>query len=410
MNNDEKHQTKRSSPALSSAEGKSSGASLRRLAVYALTAPGAELAAKIAAALGGTVFLPKRLENMDLPPGLEASFFDKLAEPLSSRFNDFDGHVVVAATGLTVRLIGPLLRDKKTDPAVVALGQDGRFVVSLLSGHLGGADNLARQVALTTMGQAVINTATDIEKVPSLEVTARDLGLRAPDLFPLPEISRRLSEHDPVAVYDPGNHLLPSLRQHLNLFQTLSSPPRKDKPAVSVDYRLTPPETYAASAARQSVLGQSVLGQTEMGANARSLGQGDDSKVLHLYPPVLAAGLGCHRDCPAEDLLALLEESLISSNLSIHSLAVLATVVSRGDPQLAPSVLARRLSLPLLTYSPDQLDSVQTPNPSETVRRRIGAASVCEAAARLAARLGPLLVDKRKGEKSTCAIALISSS
>ena len=95
---------------------------MAKLAVLALTAGGAELAKGLARGLGADLFLPGRL-NAD---GLATSF-DSLKTALSQRFGDFRGHVIVAATGLTVRLIAPLIADKKTDPAVVAMGQDGRL-------------------------------------------------------------------------------------------------------------------------------------------------------------------------------------------------------------------------------------------------------------------------------------------
>ncbi|MDR2302352.1 MAG: hypothetical protein LBF38_09975, partial [Deltaproteobacteria bacterium] len=94
-------------------------------AVWALTAGGAELGEKIARGLGFELFLPERLSGPG--PG-----FSSLKDALSERFGDFRAHVIVAATGLVVRIIAPLIKDKKTDPAVVTLGQDGRFAVSLL--------------------------------------------------------------------------------------------------------------------------------------------------------------------------------------------------------------------------------------------------------------------------------------
>ncbi|MDR2386265.1 MAG: hypothetical protein LBE80_01600, partial [Deltaproteobacteria bacterium] len=99
-----------------------------RMAVWALTAQGAKLAQKIALNLGFDLFLPERFEKVH-----QAQTFDNLKKALSERFGHYRGHVIVAATGLVVRIIAPLIADKKSDPAVVTLGQDGRFVISLLS-------------------------------------------------------------------------------------------------------------------------------------------------------------------------------------------------------------------------------------------------------------------------------------
>jgi cobalt-precorrin 5A hydrolase len=292
---------------------------------------------------------------------------------MSKRFNDYSGHVVVAATGLVVRIIAKLAASKKTDPAVVTLGQDGRFVVSLLSGHLGGANELARLVATVTGGQAVITTATDLQDVPAMEVLAYDLGLKCPDLGPLPLVSRTLSEGGKVEIHDPRGFLRPSLGAWPGLFEYIESPPRGESPAVMV--------THQAIAAPPN--------------------------CLVMRPPALAVGLGCHRDCPASELGEFITGVLERESLSFQSVAVLATVDSRALPGLAPLGLAREWRLPLLSYGPDKLSAIQAPNPSETVLRRIGAASVCEASATLAARKGPLIVTKQKGPRVTCAVALI---
>jgi cobalamin biosynthesis protein CbiG len=279
----------------------------------------------------------------------------------------------VAATGLVVRLVAPLVGDKANDPAVVSLGQDGRHVISLLSGHLGRANDLALAVAAATGGQAVINTATDIEGVPALEALAADLGLRCPDLGPLPAISRRLCEGLRVTVHDPHGFLAPSLAGWPGLFEFAARPAGEAGPSVVADYLAYPVP----------------------------------AGTLVLRPPALAAGLGCHRDCPPGELEDLLTASLGQAGLDRLSVAVLATLDSRGQAGLAPALLAGKWGLPLLTYAPAELSSVEAPTPSETVLRRIGAASVCEASARLAARMGPLLVNKRKGARATCAVALI---
>jgi cobalt-precorrin 5A hydrolase len=133
-------------------------------------------------------------------------------------------------------------------------------------------------------------------------------------------------------------------------------------------------------------------------------------KCLILRPPALAVGLGCHRDCPFEELSLLLSSIFGQHNLSMDSLTTLATVDRRGHPELAPAILAKSLNLPLLTYGSDRLAAVSTPNPSETVLRRIGAASVCEASAILAARMGQLIVPKTKTSRATGAVALINYS
>ncbi len=114
----------------------------KRIAIYALTRKGLKLAEKLASDFGGTVYASTRFTE-----GRDARPFDSLPKLVSETFAQFDGHVFVAAAGIVVRCIAPYLQSKETDPAVVCLDQEGRFAVSLLSGHLGGGNELAARCA-----------------------------------------------------------------------------------------------------------------------------------------------------------------------------------------------------------------------------------------------------------------------
>ena len=339
-----------------------------RLAVYGLTMTATRLAGKIASALGADLYAPERYKG-EFPL---SNSFEKLGSVLSENFRAYRGHVIVAATGLVVRVAAKLLSDKAKDPALVSLGQDGRFVISLASGHLGGANDLARSVALVTGGQAVVTTATDLASVPAMESVARDLGLEPESLKPLPNLSRSLVDGERAAVFDPGGFLWPSLSERSDLFERVGiSSPRR--PLIVVDYR----------------------------------GLSQEDGVLVLRPPALALGVGCHREASFEELEELVLNTLMRSDVSRKSVRLVATIDSRAQEPMAPFALARAWGLPLASYGRERLGTVEVPNPSETVQKNIGVPSVCEAAAILAARGGPLEIPKTKGPRATCALALI---
>jgi cobalamin biosynthesis protein CbiG len=129
--------------------------------------------------------------------------------------------------------------------------------------------------------------------------------------------------------------------------------------------------------------------------------------ALIMRPPALAVGMGCHHSVELEDLKSLLDSSLAEFNLSPLSISVISTAEIRGsEPSLVE--LARILDKPLVIQPMIELSGVQIPNPSDKVFERIGVFSVCEAASLLAAKMGPLLVPKRKNKKATCAIALMN--
>lgn len=339
------------------------------LAVYCLTRAGASLAETVSAALGADLHVPERYQA-EFP---KARVFKKLGDELSKTFHAYRGHVIVAATGLVVRLAAPLLAGKTLDPALVCLGQDGRFVISLLSGHLGGANDLARSVALITGGQAVVTTATDLADVPAMETLARDLGLVIESLKPLPALSRALVDGQKAMVADPGGFLWPSLESWPSLFERTAALDSR-RPAVAVDYKnLSFP-----------------------------------SDVLVLRPPALALGVGCHREADLSELEDLVSGALEKAGISRKSIKLMATIDSRDHDGMAPRALAKAWGLPLASYGRERLKTVNVPNPSETVQKNIGVPSVCEAAAILAARGGPLAIPKTKGGKTTCALALIN--
>ena len=340
------------------------------VAVFALTRQGAALARRLARGLAEDGYAP----TLGLPRRLADEFgpeicFETLGEALASHFNAFAGHVVVAATGLTVRLIAPLLKSKTSDPAVVVLTQDGRFAISLLSGHLGGGNQLASAAARALGGQAIISTATDLEGRPALEILARDHGLAVEDLSRLAYFSRLLVEGDKVGISDPEGFLTPHLDPWPDSFDFCRD--HGPSPRVVVDYR---------------------LGQT---------GPLD----LVLRPRFIFLGLGCHRGVDLAELEELIARELIRHQLALGAVAALATIDTRAEePALAE--LCRKNNWALMTFSKDELGRVKTPNPSETVNRNIGVASVCEAAALLAARTDRLIISKVKSPRATLAAAL----
>ncbi len=341
-------------------------------AIYALTAPAAHTARRLARAWpAARLFLPHRLAR----PQQGEVGFDRLEEALAANFTGYRGHLVFAAAGIVVRTLAGLLRSKDRDPAVVVLDPAGCFAVSLLSGHLGGANDLARRAAAVLGGQAVITTATDACSLPSLEVMARDLGLKVVDLSPLAAISRRLVEGRPVPVYDPGNWLLPALAEHAELFPALPEPPAADDPRPLVLVHWQQARTPAS--------------------------------WLVLRPPCLVAGVGCNRGTGADQMQTLLQEVLARHGLAADALGCLATVdLKQDEPGLRE--LAARLRVKIIYFPAARLHQVDVPHPSATVEKNIGTKSVCEAAALTAAQADQLLVGKHKNREATVAVALIS--
>ncbi|MEV6484396.1 precorrin-3B C(17)-methyltransferase [Streptomyces sp. NPDC051576] len=280
-----------------------------------------------------------------------------VADAVRAAFAECEQLVCFLATGAVVRLIAPLLDDKRTDPGVVCVDEGGRFAVSLVGGHGGGANELAVEVGELLAAEPVVTTATDAVGVPGLDT----LGF--PVEGDVAEVSRALLDGEPVALDAELAWPLPPLKV--------------------------------------SDRGAHVIRVTD-----RAVEPGEREVVLR--PPSLVVGVGASKGAPVDEVLGLVESAVRDAGLSLASVAELATVDAKSDE---PGIVeaAQRLGVPLLTYSAEELAAVEVPNPSDAPLAAVGTPSVAEAAALV--RGGELLVPKRKSERAdsqaamaTCAV------
>jgi len=339
-----------------------------RLALWVLTQRGLGIARQLAEAMPrADVHAPERLT--EAAHGRE---FDRLLPAVRECFHHYGAHVFVMSTGIVVRAIAPVIEKKSSDPAVVVLDEGGRFAVSLLSGHMGGANRLAERVAGATGAVPVITTATDTHGLPAIDSIAVAHGLRIENPEAIRHISIAVLESRPVSVIDPYGFLDGMLAPPH--FQPGSPDEGPDTPVVHVDDRSIPrPPAH-----------------------------------LVLRPPVLVAGIGCNRHTPAGEIEELLRRVMQAHELAMGSLCLVASVDAKKD-EVGLLRLAETLDLPTRFFSPSQLSQVShVPNPSDMVEKHIGAKSVCEAAAILGAGNGQLIVPKQKTRNVTVAIGRTS--
>jgi cobalt-precorrin 5A hydrolase len=317
------------------------------------------------------------LDAAQLHHSREAMFpavrFDRLGPELQTRFREFDGHVFIMSTGIVVRLLAPLLRAKTEDPAVVVLDELGVHAISLVSGHIGGANALAHRVADAVGATPVITTATDVNQLPAVDAIAAERGIRIETPSAIRAVSMALLNGDRIGLHDPMGWMEDSLREFAVSFEGGNW-----NAGVWVDHRNAIDSKFAPKSAA----------------------------ILRLRPPSLVAGMGCNRGTDTDELRSLLLEALEAGRLSPLSLAAISSVdVKADEPGLLE--LAQKLGVPFRTFPRESLRAVtEVPTPSEMVERHIGTPSVCEAAALLAAgEGGKLLVAKRKSVNGTVAVA-----
>nr|WP_321466021.1 cobalamin biosynthesis protein [uncultured Desulfobulbus sp.] len=296
---------------------------------------------------------------------LQADFFackGRLAQVMAEVWPGYSRIVCIMATGIVVRTIAPLLTDKYRDPAVVVCDELGRFVISLISGHLGGANVLAHEVAAVTGGQAVLTTASDVLGRTALDLWCRDHGLSPVDKAGFTRAMARLVDRGSLTLWSrfPLGPLPPDL---------LPVADRQTADLV-IDYRIA-----------------------------------DDIRGTQVVPKALVVGIGCNRGTPAQTIAKAVQATCEQHQLHPKAIARLASIDLKQD-EVGLLAYGAETGLDITFYSKDQLNGVAEVSTSEAVLRATGAKGVAEPAALLCAGVGArLLVPKMKWIDTTTAVA-----
>lgn len=265
--------------------------------------------------------------------------FDDLGVWTGERFADSDALVFIGATGIAVRAIAPHVRDKFSDPAVVSVDEAGQFAVPLLSGHVGGANDLAREVAAAAGARAVVSTATDVNGLFAVDEWARKQGLAL--------VERQVAKEVSACLLDGGT------------------------------------VGFASDIAVEGALPSGV----EEGPHELGIKVGLDTadcpfaRTLHLVPRVVTVGVGCKRGTDAAALETFVRGALANARISPAAVARVASIDVKHDEE-AVLALARALGCEPVFYSAEQLAAVEgTFASSDFVKAAVGVDNVCERAA-----------------------------
>ena len=309
--------------------------------------------------------------------------FPSYAQFMAAHFREYDLFVFIGAMGICIRSIAPFIKDKYTDPAILCVDSTGRFVISVLSGHIGGANDWARRVAAITGGEAVVTTQSDNTGLWALDTLARRFDWRTAASHA--EMNNMISlfvGNQPTAllldVKDRGtDYLERTLPEH-----------------VSVFYRF---EDIRSEAFRL------IIAVTPFIYTA-------DVPILYYRPRVLHVGIGCRRDSAPEGVAEHMAAVMEAHRLSPLSVRSVATIELKKDEPLFHA-LAQAWEAEKHVYRADELADITVPNPSQKVFDTTGVWGVSESTAQRASGFGPLVMEKQKGVLSassdfTLAVAL----
>ena len=376
--------------------------------IVAISRPGAALARTLAGALAGgsVLYLERRLLGAAgaVPPEVEAApdnaaAFDLPLRPVLAQL--FERHrrlVLFMPVGAAVRLLAPCLQHKHNDPAVVCVDDAGRFAVSLLSGHVGGADALAGEVAGILGAAPVITSASHVMDTLAVDLLGRQFGWRIDaSAETITRVSAAVVNGAPVGICQEAG-------------EPDWWPPDKPLPGNVTRYPSISALAQSTAVAALVITDRLLSGESESGAEPDSL---NGKRMIIYRPRSLVVGMGCRRGVPREELEELLTGVFRQHNLALSSLACIATAeLKQDEPGLLE--LAEQYAVPVHCYSAEELNGVfaaETPSAnagptrSAVAHRLLGIWGVSEPAALLASGSPELLVTRQKTDRATVAVA-----
>ena len=362
-----------------------------KIGIISFSAAGESLAVKLSSGLA------ERLEGAEIVTACKSKYAQ---EPLEGshvkwtgeRFADSDGLIFIGAAGIAVRAIAPFLKDKKTDPAVVVMDDRGRFAISLLSGHLGGANTLAETAAEITGAVPVVTTATDNRGKLAPDIFAQKNNCQIGSFVAAKDMAAALLNGEEIGFVsdfeiDAGSDIPEYIRViSADGLGDLSHSP--DVPEMGI---------VISSCARERL---------------------DFKRTLRLIPQCAYLGVGARRGTPAEKINEAVSKALAEADLDMRAVSCVATIDLKKDEE-GLIEFCRENHLNLQTFTAEELSAAEGEFcSSDFVKKTTGVDNVCERSAMLAAsqdetnklnyegEAPALIVPKQKGEGVTCAVAV----
>lgn len=308
------------------------------------------------------IFAPSKFSNQN---DSIIWYSDPTSEKIVDLFKNSDALICVFSLGAVIRLIAPHLKDKKTDPAVIVIDDKVNFVISVLSGHIGGANELTENIAKKLQAQAVITTAADVNKTIAVDLVGRNFGWKIEDDSVVTRISAHMVNEEPIGVFqEAGNReWYKQLPKNVTLYENIK-------------------ELEDSRSKANLIISDKIIEKNLM------------SESVIYRPPSLVIGIGLHWDTSKETIKGNIEECLKKFKLSSKSIAKLVSIKKPKDVQGLIDA-GKEMNIPVEYIKREDLAQITAPNPSETVKAFEGTASVSEAAAILVSK-GKLIVEKQK--------------
>ena len=337
---------------------------MEKTAILAITKNGIKIAKELKEKFSPwEVFAPNKFSDGNTSINWYA---DSTSTKIVELFKSNDALVCLFSLGAVVRLISPHLKDKKTDPAVIVIDDKAQFVISTLSGHLGGANQLTTNIADQLNAMPIITTAADVNKTIAVDLVGKDFGWEIDDDSNVTKISAFMVNEEKIGVYQNCGRKdwwTGKLPPNVTIYPTINELKNSDSKGYLI--------------VTDQIVDNILL----------------ENAVVY-RPPSLVVGVGLHWNTTKETIKDGLMSCVTKFKLSEKSIARFVSIKKEKDV-VGLVELAEEMSKSIQYFEKEELASISTPNPSNTVQTFEGTPSVSEAAA-IKSSEGELVVEKQK--------------
>ena len=321
-----------------------------------------------------SIFAPLKLSNENTEI---VWYSEPTTDKIVELFKNNNALICLFSLGAVIRLIAPHLKDKKTDPAVIVIDDKANFVISVLSGHIGGANELTEEIAEKLGALPVITTAADVNKTIAVDLVGREFNWKIDDDSTVTKISAHMVNEEPIGILQEAGekNWYKNLPKNVMIYDNMGDLKKSNSKAHLI---------ISDKIIDDEISNESVI----------------------YRPPSLVIGIGLHWDTTKETIREGMDHCLEKFKLSSKSIAKLVSIKKPQDVQGLID-LGEEMGIPVEYVNREDLAEISAPNPSETVKAFEGTASVSEAAA-IKVSGGELIVEKQKFPPNlTIAIARI---
>lgn len=355
-----------------------------KLAIVSITANGANLAFSLAQQLGTEADLFERVNRESTHKNGNIQYYEKTTKVFADIWRKYDAIICIMATGIVVCDIKDLLQHKSIDPAVIVMDEKGINCISLLSGHIGGANDLVRKIAKAIGANPVITTATDVNNLVAPDAISSQLNLSVEDFSLLKTINSNLVAGEKIDFFVDDS--LPECAEFIE------KAGEKGITFTAWNENIKITNIYGTVLVAEKTYAKTAL------------------PLLYLRPKSIVVGMGCRSGIKKEDLFGALKKALLEADYSLKSIKAITSAWVKSEEK-GMLELAELLRVPIEFYSQEKLEDIIKEHDlakSAFVQEQIGVGNVCEAAALSYKEKAQLVKSKASYTKITVALARVN--